>query len=236
MSLPRVYEKKWPSVILTPISVANHIVTVPSVLGLHVKQIVVLLATGEDPQEFEIKRILSETQLRVGPKDGGRMNEYSNPIQFNGGTLAMSEQNRNPMASEIVLRAVYEEEPAVALRTILIDRLGDYYSVDNPVPVQVINTTGTNLDPLITNIPVPLAATEQSFTFPLNTRKFLMKVRGGYATVRLSYVAGETATNWLTMDVGCEYTEENGTNYGGKTVYFRLDKPSKVMEILTWAG
>jgi len=290
MALPTTWERYWPTVLLSPISILNHIVTVSSTVGLHSKQIVVLSKTGQISQEFEIKRVLSDTTLHVGPKDSGRMQEYSNPVQFDGGSLAMSEQNRNPMGSEIFLRACYAEEPLVALRTVGIDRNGQYYTTDNPLPVQLsdgsinienvnanVSVQLTHLDnwpkvgdvndsvrigdgvpgeylainpdgsinvvissslsppvtPTIANVPAPLASTEYSYAFPANTKKFLMKVRGGYATAQVAYAAGTSSTNFITIDVGCDYSED-GIDFTGKILYFQLTKPGKIVEILTW--
>jgi hypothetical protein len=133
---PSTFERKWPTVILTPISVANHVVTVSSTAGLHTKQIVTLSKTGQQSQDFEIKRVLSDTQIQVGSADSGMLS-FMNPVQFNGGMLTMSEQERNKFDSNIVLRAVYEEEPAVALRNLLVGRYG------NPIDTS-IDTQGNN--------------------------------------------------------------------------------------------
>jgi len=152
---PTTRERKWPQVILTPITIANHIVTVSSTILLHTKQIVILSKTGQETKEFEIKRILSDTQFHLGPKDSGRMQEYANPIEFNGGMLTMPEQNRNPMSGDIVLRAVYEEENAVALRNILVDWKGSYYCEDNPLPVQ-LSDGSINIENVNANVSVQL--------------------------------------------------------------------------------
>ena len=118
-------ERKWPSLIFTPISIANHVITLADTRGLHPKQKITLLKAGIESKEFEIKRILTRTTLHVGPI-GTSIREYSDPIEFHGGTFSLEEQERNKMGWEIVGRAVYEEAPAVALRTLLVDSYGDY--------------------------------------------------------------------------------------------------------------
>lgn len=123
-NVPSTFERKWPTVILTPIGVANYIVTVSSTAGLHTKQ-QVTLSLGAAVQDFEIKRILSDTQLQVGATDTG-IASYQNPTQFDGGILTMSEQERNKFDTNIVLRAVYAEEPAVALRNVLVNQFGTF--------------------------------------------------------------------------------------------------------------
>lgn len=132
--LPTILQSKWPTVLLSPISISNHIITVTSTVGLHTKQKVRLSKINIPSQDFIIKRIISDTQLQVGQIDTDFVN-YENPVQFDGGRLEMYEQERDKMSSEIVIRAVYEEEPAVALRNILVDRHGQHYTQDNPLPV-----------------------------------------------------------------------------------------------------
>jgi hypothetical protein len=134
--IPTTFERRWPTVILTPIQVANHVITVPTTAGLHTKQKIVLSKVGLDQLELEIKRVISDTQLHVGRIDRD-IASYENPIAYGGGTLTSSEQKRNEFGSEIVIRAVYEEEPAVALRNVLVNRWGEFYSTDNPLPVQL---------------------------------------------------------------------------------------------------
>lgn len=123
-----IREKVWsPSVSLSPVAVANSVITVADTTGLHPKQIVDLFDGAGNTSQFEIKRILSNVLLQIGPV-GSSINEISNPVAFNGGSLSMSEQGRNAMEWQYVLRNVYLEEPAVALRNILVDQYGEYFS------------------------------------------------------------------------------------------------------------
>jgi hypothetical protein len=122
MADTKVFERRWDSVRLSPIAVSNHTVTVPSTQKLHTKQAVVL-SLGANSDEYEIKAVISETQIRVGKK-GTDIARFENPIQFNGGELVLSEQARNSIEGGVVWRAVYQEEPAVALRTMAVDYQG----------------------------------------------------------------------------------------------------------------
>lgn len=131
--IPTIFETKWPTVLLSPISVSNHIIAVSSTVGLHPKQVVTLKKAGVLSENFIIQRILSDTELQIGKMDVSFI-AYENPTQFDGGSLEMLEQERNKMGSEIYFRAVYEERP-VALRTILVDRYGQHYTSANPVPI-----------------------------------------------------------------------------------------------------
>lgn len=121
-----IFEKKWPSVILSPITVTNSIITVSSTVGLHPKQIITLTQSGT-AQEFEVKRVLSSTQLQIGAIGRG-ITAFLNPVQFNGGTLSAVEQERNAIDSNAGIRASYAEEPTVAIRTTLVDYFGRNYA------------------------------------------------------------------------------------------------------------
>lgn len=167
---PDTYERMWPTVILTPIQVANHIITVLSTKGLHTKQVVALSKPGQQTEEFVIKRVLSDTQIQVGTSSTS-MVAFSNPTQFDGGTLTMSEQNRNAMGSEITMRAVYMEEPAVALRTISVDRFGQALdsvnygtgSSEQPLDPNRVDPLGLNriaVDAYISNMPAGIRPQE----------------------------------------------------------------------------
>jgi flagellin-like hook-associated protein FlgL len=117
---------------------SNGLVTVSSTYGFKVKAQVVISATGIPNQTFEIKRVLSKTQLLVGPgsniKDRADLSAYVlglNP------TISQPEQDRPGIPFEQHARAVFEEEPTLANRTILVDRLGNPYDENNPIPTGV---------------------------------------------------------------------------------------------------
>lgn len=152
-NIPTTFEQKWPTVILTPIAVANHIITVSDTAGLHTKAIIVLRLAGASI-EYEIKRVLSDTQLQVGLPETA-INKIENPIAFNGGTLTMSEQNRNKFGSEVVLRAVYEEEPASALRNVLVNKYGAF--IDTSVDENGKNRLMVDADLTIDSVTVDVA-------------------------------------------------------------------------------
>ena len=155
-----VTERRWPVLVLTPIQISNYIVTVTDTVGLHVKQ-QVTLSLGSLSKDFEIKRVISKTQLKVGQKQelkGSSFSVYSNPTEFDGGTLTVVEQERNKVSWDIVGRSVYAEEPIVALRNVLVDRYGEYYTTANPLDVRLsdgsisIGTVEANLDVQLTHL------------------------------------------------------------------------------------
>jgi len=147
---PDLREQQWLSVFLSPIAVANSVITVSDTFGLHPKAPIVLTDLSGNAQDFEIKRVLNDTQIQVGSIGTGITGPYANPVAFNGGTLQMGEVNRNKFGSELVLRAVYQEEPATALRNLLVNKYGAPIdtSLDANGKVRIIVDTGTPADPL----------------------------------------------------------------------------------------
>lgn len=105
-----------------------------------VKQEVYLTAnTLPNLDTIEVKRIVSRTQLIVGPK-GGNINATADVSAYTTGLqakIAANEQKRPAVPYEEYMRAVYEEEPTVAVRSMLVDKDGKDYRIDNPLPVEL---------------------------------------------------------------------------------------------------
>lgn len=120
---PGITERTWPSVILSPISVSGHIITVSSTIGLKVKMTVTLSKPGITDEQFEIKRVFDSKSLMLGPV-GKNIKKSSEALKFDGGTLYAHEQSRNVLGDSPILRAVYEEEPTIAIRTISVGPTG----------------------------------------------------------------------------------------------------------------
>jgi hypothetical protein len=144
ISSPDLREQQWLTVILTPIFVSDNVITVSDTFGLHPKA-AISLSLGLLQADFEIKRVLSNTQIVVGAIGTGIRGPFASPTQFNGGTLTQSEQNRNKFGSELVLRAVYQEEPASALRSLGVNQYGQPFSTSNPAPVNLWPASGIQL-------------------------------------------------------------------------------------------
>lgn len=152
---PTTFEQKWPTVILAPITVANHVVTVSDTAGLHTKAKITLSIAGLEQADFEIKRVLNDTQIQIG-FIGKAIDAIENPIEYSGGMLTMSEQNRNKFGSEVVLRAVYEEEPATALRNLLVNKYGA--PIDSKVGDDGLNRLAVDAAVTIQSVSVDLDA------------------------------------------------------------------------------
>lgn len=133
----KLRERKWPSVIITPITVSGDKIIVSDSRGLHPKQQITLYKTGLEPLALEVKRVLDPQTIQVGPtpqdnngakKQAGRGvgidSIQSVPVTYSGGSLEAAEQARTSISSEAVWPAVYSEEPTVAIRTIPVNYFG----------------------------------------------------------------------------------------------------------------
>src|ERR1035437_9154021 len=117
------------------------LITVADATEYKVKQLVFLSASSlPDLDQIEIKRVISATQMYVGPK-GGSIDSRTDISAYTvvlGAAVTANEQLRPSIPNESINRAVYEEEPTVALRSILVDELGNDYDALNPFPVAAV--------------------------------------------------------------------------------------------------
>ena len=115
-------------------------ITVPDTRLFKVKQKVYLCSdTQQNRDGLEIKRVLNQTEMLIGPEKGS-ITTYSNLSDFlliDHAYIVANEQFRPSIPSEEITRAVYEEEPTVALRSMLVDKEGNDYRESNPLPVQL---------------------------------------------------------------------------------------------------
>lgn len=90
-------------------------------------------------------------------------------------------------------------------------------------------------EPSIQNVVMPLADTEYSIELPENTFKFLLKVRDAQGKLKLSWVAGESSTNYITLGLGVIYSEDSlKLKDGSRTLYVQSTKPGLTIEVLSW--
>lgn len=133
-------EKRFPAV--SPQSFTANgstagVVTITDTSPFKVKQKVHLAANTLGGQELEVKRVLSATQLVVGPS-GGSITAYTDVSAYTtalSATISANEQLRPAIPADEYNRASYDEEPTVAQRTILVDKLGKRYDDNYPLPV-----------------------------------------------------------------------------------------------------
>ena len=111
-----------------------------------VKMRVILKATGLPNLELEIKEIDRNDNIQVGPFP----NKLGVPGQNTGitartdvsaytvalGAVIFADEQKRPSIDNIeIVRATYEEEPTVAVRSIMVDPCGNLVGPNNPLPV-----------------------------------------------------------------------------------------------------
>jgi hypothetical protein len=125
---------------------SDGIIIVPDASLFKVKQEVYIGAdTLPNLNEIEIKRVINATRIAIGPKRGNidtRINLTDYTLTINP-YIAANEQKRPSIPSEEFNRAMYEEEPVVAQRSVLVDKLGNKYDNNNPLPVSISSGGGT---------------------------------------------------------------------------------------------
>ena len=189
------------------------IATDPATL-FKVKQKVIVSATGLPDIIVEVKEIVGGL-MKVGPLPSAARPATTNtasrpPVQNSillrtdlsaytvalGAGIYADEQKRTPIDSAEIARAVYEEEPAVAIRTILVDEDGDKYNISNPLPVNAEVTVDT----------IQFLNKEYDtgeVTYPLVTREIYTTYVGGYSgtpvqqvTINYTDSTKNTLLNW----------------------------------------
>tara|TARA_R110000868_G_C10973188_1_gene771590 strand:+ start:107967 stop:108647 length:681 start_codon:yes stop_codon:yes gene_type:complete len=133
-------EKKWEQfgpVSFTADGSSEGLITIKCTIGLHTKQVIQLKSDTEQKVNLEVKKVLSLTKFLVGPK-GGRMDCYEDVSMFlvSENAVIKAEQAERPkIQPHEIERATFEEEPAVARRSLLVDFLGKPISEKNPLPM-----------------------------------------------------------------------------------------------------
>lgn len=120
------------------------VITVFNATLFVVKQQVLLNGTSLPTAELEVKRVLNLNQLVVGPRNSNidETIDISAYTVAANATISAIQQKRPSIPLEEFWRAVYAEEPAVALRGLAVDQLGNPLNKDNPYPIK----TGTFWD------------------------------------------------------------------------------------------
>jgi hypothetical protein len=268
-------EQKWlavPPRLFTANGSNLGIITIADDAGFKVKQRIVICATGLPSLQVQVKRVICPGTIIVGPlpeqltasrQQGSSLLSVRSDISAYtvalGAFVYAEEQDKSKLKPDDIWQAVYDQEPTVALRHVMVDECGNYYTPTNPLPVAIdtsisigaveikdpqgdildVNTDGSinvvpttvTLDPFIENITTVLANTEYSFTFPTDTRHWIIKNRGD-ARTQFAFNLGDSGIKFMTLWPGAVYHMD--VNFGGKKIYFQTSKPNQVIEILHW--
>lgn len=119
---------------------ANGVVTVESTSDFRVKQTVIVTSLTLESTKVEVKRVLSSTQMILGPV-GGNIKARTNLsayIMLHSPTVHAPEQPKNKVPTDDQNDASYEREPVVARRVFSVDEFGKSYNQDNPFKTEDI--------------------------------------------------------------------------------------------------
>lgn len=235
-------EKRW-SAIAPRVFVANGSsigkITVASTRKFKTKQEITVTATGEDSLPLEIKRVLSKTELIVGPRKTplDQFTDLSAYTTAKSAAISALEQYRPSIPAQEHERAVYEEEPVVAKRIYLVDDIGESFNEDNPLPVLATISDNAPTTVYVYRVPYPTADVEMSQIIPDNTKKIRIALENLDGRLRVSYATNGTidagGNDYITTHVGNSYMRET-VKLINKTVYFQTNKSDVIIEIECW--
>lgn len=121
------------------------VVTVLDASGFYTKQIVSITSnTLPNVATFQVNRVNSPTQIIVG-LPGADLTKPADVSMYHLADVSIikaAEQPKTRLTPGDIIQAVYEKDPAVAIRSKLVDTFGRDWSVANPLPV-LANVTVT---------------------------------------------------------------------------------------------
>lgn len=242
-------EKKWAAVAAQSLlsdGTAEGVVSIPLAYLFRVGQTVILNSSTQPGIELKVKRITDANTMHLGGKGQNidHREDISAYLVADAANVLAKEAPRSNISPDDVWRAVYSEEPSVAIRSVLVDELGDYYTLSNPLPVDaVINLDNIDFPtaetPTIQNVAMAAANTEYSAAIPVGTKGFRARIRrdGNNPPGRLqvTYTASQSNTTYITVMPGEWHSPPADLQTVlGLTIYFRSNKANQVLEIESW--
>jgi hypothetical protein len=150
-----MFEKRWAAVppqLFTSNGTPGGVITVMDSSLFKVKQLVNITANTLPNLNLEVKSVPNDVTIVVGPI-GANIFTYADISAYTtalSGAVSANEQKRSSVPVEEINRAVYEEEPTVALRNVLVDKHGRKIDSSNPLPTTATIsgdvTVGVDLD------------------------------------------------------------------------------------------
>lgn len=222
-------------------------ITIADTCDFRVKQSVTIKSDSQAAQVVEIKRILSTTEILVGPRspDMTLRTDLSAFTTGDNSTIQLLEGNsqRPGIDAKQHERAVYEEEPVIAKRSILVDKYGrrigtkadDAGNIRLLVDLSDTEITDTlKKTPTIMNVPILLANTELTLVLPQGVKSFIIKVREARAKLQIAWNQTESSTNFFTISKGVAYSEEGLSLDTNLSLYYQSNRPNVTLEVQYW--
>lgn len=234
------------------------VITVANTAGFRTKQVAYIInntfaspTTGK-PLAVQVKRVLSPTKLIVGLIDQKIASwmplDISAYLVADGAAIGAEEQNKNNIPWEDHYRAVYESDPVVADRVVFVDKYGNFYDNNNPMPiifdgtvsigqVEIIGTNGNIVEPNADgSINVNIVSSPVAGNTVVNQYSEANSVPSGSTTSVVQYtlplsktsgilqrisVAGENIAKW-TVFINAGQVDTRRTFYGNLNEYFEF--------------
>lgn len=121
------------------------VATIASTAGFYIKQFIYIKSNTLQPAGFQVKNVLSTTQLVLGPSDNS-LKAPLKPLDLSaytvsdGATISAAEQDNFTIKPDDHYLSVYLPAPVSADRVIDVDPYGNPYGPNNPYPVSFDGT------------------------------------------------------------------------------------------------
>lgn len=265
-------ERKWLAVPPRSLLVNGNqfgLITIADTIGFKVKQTVVLRATTQPDFLLQVKRVISNTQLivgrpdnKIGPEQHVNISAYTVAL---GANIYAEEQDKAAMPTEKDhYSAIYEGDPTVADRVILVDPYGRFYGEGNPLPIAFdgtiavgnvtiqdddgdeleVNPDGSiNVNVLDAAASTPsdpfienisIASANTEYSFAFPAKTIRFLMRIRDGSAKVQFAWASGDTNVKFMTMNVGTFYSEETQLGGKTIYFQANKANQIMELLYW--
>jgi hypothetical protein len=152
-----------------------------------------------------------------------------------GVTIAASSQYTIPEQDYLLWAASSNVITYIGAGTLVVnDGSADLNISDGTDLIKGLFERTTISSPLINNITIAAANTEQSFVLPTGCRQFSIRARNN-ARLQLAFASGQSGTNYVTLYPGANHKESRIRPITSPvTLYFQASKTGEIVEILTW--
>lgn len=255
-------ERAWLTVTPIPLvadGTAQGLVTVADTAGFKVKGSAYLANTNGLQMIVQINQVISPTQMVVGKQGSspsstggaasGAVVDISAFTVITGSTIGFPQQPKNKIKTDDIDEAIYEADPTVAIRSVLVDQYGNFYDIDNPIPiifdgtisigeVEVIGKNGNTIEPNTDgSINVNVVTTPVVGNVVINQYNGINSVASGATSTVVQYtlpidqtsgvlqrisVSGDNIAKW-TVFINADQIDTRRTYYGSSlSEYFEF--------------
>lgn len=139
----------------------------------------------------------------------------------------------NDVSGNVRIEVQTTDSASLELRVKAAESTLDADSFQDDVTEGVNDSALVVTNPAIQNVVAVDADTEYSISLPADTKRFAIKARGN-AQLQIAYEAGESGTDYWTLNPG-SYLIEDNINLTGQVLYVRSSKAGETVEVKSWA-